>query len=204
MAIRNILGFFPTYMRPPKGTCTKDSGCLDKTQELNLHVVTWDLDTKDFVNNTPDTIGKSKEIFDQGLTTKNIVLSHDIQEQTVLVLAEYMLKKAEEAGLKTSTVGGCLGDPEENWYIQAPASKFCILHSEILPSENFSANWRAGDECSVPEGQDDGNEGRDENDGDSDADLEPSKDGTCGERSDGKYTCKDSDYGDCCSYNGFW
>lgn len=123
MAIRNVLGFIPTYMRPPKGTCTKDSGCLDRAQELKLHVVNWDLDTKDFENNTPSTIGKSKELFDAGVGNKKIVLAHDIQEQTVLELAEYMLKKVQEEGLKFATVGECLGDAKENWYIQAPASK---------------------------------------------------------------------------------
>lgn len=123
MAFRNILGLFPTYMRPPKGTCTKDSGCLARATELKLHVVTWDLDTKDFENNTPDTIQKSKDLFDQGLGTKNIVLSHDIQQETVAEFAEYMLKRAQEQGLRFATVGECLGDAEENWYIQAPASK---------------------------------------------------------------------------------
>lgn len=34
--------------------------------------------------------------------------------------------------------------------------------------------------------------------------LKPSKDGTCGSRSNGKYTCEGSSYGDCCSYLGFW
>jgi peptidoglycan/xylan/chitin deacetylase (PgdA/CDA1 family) len=27
MAIRNIVGFFPTYMRPPYSSCTAESGC---------------------------------------------------------------------------------------------------------------------------------------------------------------------------------
>jgi hypothetical protein len=33
---------------------------------------------------------------------------------------------------------------------------------------------------------------------------QPSKDGTCSSRSNGKYTCEGSSYGDCCSYLGFW
>lgn len=30
------------------------------------------------------------------------------------------------------------------------------------------------------------------------------KDGTCGSRSGGMFTCQGSKYGNCCSYNGFW
>lgn len=126
MAIRNVLGFFPTYMRPPKGTCTIASGCMDVATELGYHVVTWDVDTKDFENNTPDTLQKAKDLFDAGFngTQSRIVLAHDIQEQTVAELAEYMIKKVQDAGYETVTVGECLGDPEENWYIQAEIGEF--------------------------------------------------------------------------------
>ena len=127
MAFRNVLGFFPTYMRPPKGTCTIDSGCMARAVELGYHVITWDLDTKDFENNTPETIQKSKDLFDAGFdgTKSRIVLSHDIQQQTAKVLAEYMIKKVQAAGFKLVTVGECLGDPQDNWYIKADAGESC-------------------------------------------------------------------------------
>lgn len=113
-------------MRPPKGTCSRVSGCMDRATELGYHVITWDLDTKDYENNTPETIQKSKDIFDDGFngTASKIVLSHDIQKETVAELAEYMLKGVKAKGFKTVTVGECLGDPKENWYIQAEIGKF--------------------------------------------------------------------------------
>ena len=131
MALRNVLGFFPTYLRPPRGTCTSDSGCLDLVTELGYHVVTWDLDTKDYANNTPDKIQTSKELFDEGFngTVSNIVLSHDSQKTTVEELAEYMLKAAKEKGVKTVTVGECLGDPEENWYIKSKIGECTSLRA---------------------------------------------------------------------------
>lgn len=45
MALRNILGFFPTYMRPPYSSCTAESGCEDDLKALGYHITYFDLDT---------------------------------------------------------------------------------------------------------------------------------------------------------------
>ncbi|TIC89407.1 Chitin deacetylase [Colletotrichum higginsianum] len=48
-------------------------------------------------------------------TTDNfLVIGHDIHQQTVYNLTEYMLQKFQ--GKKMVTVGECLGDPRANWY----------------------------------------------------------------------------------------
>ena len=39
MAFRNILGFFPTYMRPPYDSCTVSSGCRNDIAALGYHIV---------------------------------------------------------------------------------------------------------------------------------------------------------------------
>jgi chitin deacetylase len=39
MAFRNILGFFPTYLRPPYGRCSPESGCLGDLAALGYHLV---------------------------------------------------------------------------------------------------------------------------------------------------------------------
>lgn len=44
MAIRNVLGFIPTYMRPPYLQCTES--CLKIMGDLGYHVVRANLDTK--------------------------------------------------------------------------------------------------------------------------------------------------------------
>jgi len=46
MALRNILGFFPTYMRPPYSDCTAESGCQDDMAELGYHITYFDVDTE--------------------------------------------------------------------------------------------------------------------------------------------------------------
>ncbi|KAJ5708767.1 hypothetical protein N7488_008568 [Penicillium malachiteum] len=39
MAFRNLFGFFPTYMRPPYGDCTSNSGCPKAIGDLGYHIV---------------------------------------------------------------------------------------------------------------------------------------------------------------------
>lgn len=122
MALRNILGFIPTYMRPPYSSCTAESGCESDLADLGYHIVYFDLDTQDYLNDDPNEIQKSKDIVDQffaGHTPSNfdaLSITHDIHYQTVYNLTEYMLKEIQSLNFTTVTVGDCLGDPAENWY----------------------------------------------------------------------------------------
>ncbi|KAI0176603.1 hypothetical protein BJ166DRAFT_458305 [Pestalotiopsis sp. NC0098] len=122
MALRNILGFIPTYMRPPYSSCTAESGCESDLADLGYHIVYFDLDTQDYLNDDPNEIQKSKTIVDQffaGHTPSNfdaLSITHDIHYQTVYNLTEYMLKEIQSLNFTTVTVGDCLGDPAENWY----------------------------------------------------------------------------------------
>jgi hypothetical protein len=45
MATSNIVGKFPTYMRPPYSSCTAASGCEQDMADLGYHVSYFDLDT---------------------------------------------------------------------------------------------------------------------------------------------------------------
>jgi hypothetical protein len=45
MAFSNILGKFPTYMRPPYSSCTAPSGCQKDLADLGYVVSYFDLDT---------------------------------------------------------------------------------------------------------------------------------------------------------------
>jgi peptidoglycan/xylan/chitin deacetylase (PgdA/CDA1 family) len=45
MSLSNILGFFPTYMRPPYSSCTAASGCEKDMADLGYHISYFDLDT---------------------------------------------------------------------------------------------------------------------------------------------------------------
>ncbi|KAK7431303.1 hypothetical protein QQZ08_002074 [Neonectria magnoliae] len=124
MAFRNLFGWFPTYMRPPYLECSSSTGCLDLMEDLGYHVITCNLDTKDYENDSPDLIQTSKDKFSAGLSdspsdNSYIILAHDVHEQTVKNLTAYMITTTQDRGYKLVTVGACLGDPEENWYRSA-------------------------------------------------------------------------------------
>ncbi|RAH57635.1 glycoside hydrolase/deacetylase [Aspergillus piperis CBS 112811] len=122
VALRNILGTIPTYMRPPYSSCTAESGCLEDLGSLGYHVILYDIDTEDYSHDSPALIQQSKDIFDRNLASRTdfdrpwLVIAHDVHEQTVHNLTEYMLKKLIAEGYRAVTVGECLGDPPELWY----------------------------------------------------------------------------------------
>lgn len=119
-AIRNIIGGFPTYMRPPYSKC--DRSCLADMAKLGYHVIYFDVDTADYLNDSPDRIQASKNIVDDALSkAKNpagkpiLAIGHDIHRQTVYNLTAHILQRVKEAGYKAVTVGECLDDPRDNW-----------------------------------------------------------------------------------------
>lgn len=124
MALNNIVGKIPTYLRPPYSSC--DSGCQQDMSDLGYHLIYFDVDTDDYGQINASRIQNSKDWY-KGNITKNgataktndwLVISHDIIEQTANNLTEYMLSTLTQLGYKAVTVGECLGDPEENWYRQ--------------------------------------------------------------------------------------
>ncbi|CVL04543.1 probable chitin binding protein [Fusarium mangiferae] len=178
MAFRNIFGFFPKYLRPPYGTCNRVSGCLDYATKLGYHVINWNLDTKDFENNTPDKIQTSKNTFSKGVSTNAkanayIELSHDVQEQTAYNLTAFMIKTIKDRGYKAVPVGECLGDARENWYVTDPNFKPSVPVYSATPSTSLTTATTA-----------------------------TTKDGKCGAKNGGT-KCTGSKWGDCCSYNNF-
>ncbi|CAG5156679.1 uncharacterized protein ALTATR162_LOCUS4476 [Alternaria atra] len=123
MAIRNIIGKYPTYMRPPYSSC--DDDCQDVMKDLGYVVSYFDLDTDDYNQLTPEKIQVAKDNFKNGIDTRNsgdpydgdrLVIGHDIHQLTAENLTAYMLDYLYAQGLKAVTMGECLNDPKENWY----------------------------------------------------------------------------------------
>ncbi|KAG0641310.1 hypothetical protein HOY80DRAFT_745165 [Tuber brumale] len=134
MALRNILGFFPTYMRPPYSSC--NAACVATMGDLGYHITYFDLDTDDYNQNTPEKIQVAKNNFDNAINPSNpaadafLAIAHDIHQTTAQNLTEHMLKTLQQKGYKAVTVGECMGDPKENWYRAAgPGPSFT---SEIV------------------------------------------------------------------------
>jgi len=122
-AIANVIGGFPTYMRPPYSNCT--IACQADMQHLAYHRVYFDLDTQDYLNPKPDQIQNAKDIvsryFDspEAFRERNALsIQHDIHEQSAGNLTDYILdlNGIAEKGLKFVTVGECMGDAKQNWY----------------------------------------------------------------------------------------
>lgn len=118
--MRNIVGFFPTYMRPPYSSCT--AACQATMASLGYHVTYFDVDTDDYDNDSPLLIQNAKNNFNAPISTSNkatdsfLVIGHDIHQQTAQNLTAYMLDTLIAKGYKPVTVGQCLGDPVANWY----------------------------------------------------------------------------------------
>ncbi|KAJ2902632.1 chitin deacetylase [Zalerion maritima] len=153
MAFRNIFGWFPTYMRPPYAYCYWSTGCTDTVSALGYHIINMDIDTKDYLFTEPATIDNAKDRFASLFPTTagddgHIALAHDIHYQTVVNLTDYMIDLSLSRGYTLATVGGCLGDPEENWYRNADGGSSSSAETPALtptPSPSVSPDQTCGD-----------------------------------------------------------
>ena len=118
-ALANIIGKYPTYMRPPFSSCGDD--CQTDMQTLGYHRVYYDLDSQDYLNDETTLIQKSKDIVQWALGNETdaesqLVLQHDIHYQTAYNLSSFYFDQIKAKGWKGVSVGECLLDPKENWY----------------------------------------------------------------------------------------
>jgi peptidoglycan/xylan/chitin deacetylase (PgdA/CDA1 family) len=185
MALRNILGFFPTYMRPPYSSCTGQ--CPTDMGDLGYHITYFDLDTEDYLNDSPLMIQKPKNNFQGNVSTKPyttgdwLVIGHDVHEQTAHNLTEFMLAVTKMKQYTAVTVGECLGDPKENWY--RSASGGVVSSSATRSGPALSPPTTDPNPPPVPNGA-------------------ISVEGNCAGPSG--ITCLGSTFGNCCSVNGWW
>jgi peptidoglycan/xylan/chitin deacetylase (PgdA/CDA1 family) len=119
IAFGNILGRYPTYIRPPYSQCASD--CQALMTDLAYHVINFDVDIEDAIGH-PD-LQTSINDFSGNLTTKSnpdsdsmLVIGHETSFDTVNKITETMLKLINTKGFKAVTVGECLDDPKSNWY----------------------------------------------------------------------------------------
>lgn len=151
--MRNIVGFFPTYMRPPYSSC--NPACEATLKDLGYHISFFDVDTDDYDNDSPLLIQNAKNNFAAQVSPSNratdsfLVISHDIHEQTAHNLTGYMLDTLQAKGYRAVTMGECMGDPPANWYRTAGTvvvppvcvtiilgiklNLMLILHNSLLP-----------------------------------------------------------------------
>ena len=112
IAFADILGYFPTYMRPPYSASNATTDAW--LGELGYHVTYFNLDTEGYLHDSPNTIGTSKQIWDSTVEGKSpasnkwLHIEHDPVYQSVYNLTEYMLKSLKRNNFRGVTVGECL------------------------------------------------------------------------------------------------
>ncbi|KAI1333692.1 hypothetical protein F5Y15DRAFT_410175 [Xylariaceae sp. FL0016] len=203
IAFNDILGYFPTYMRPPYSICP--AACQTQLANLGYHAVYFDLDTEGYLHDDATQIQTSKDIWDDAIDGSNpckdsyLQIEHDIHWQTVYNLTDYLLQSLFDHGYRSVTVGQCLGDPAENWYragtsdvpdynfnLRAPTGTYSCLTTRTVsttrPTITTTRPTVTTTKPTAPTGT-----------------LAVSPDGRCGTG----ITCKGSRYGNCCSINGW-
>jgi hypothetical protein len=194
MAFRNILGFFPQYMRPPYSSC--NDKCQKFLTDAGYHIIYFDLDTEDYLHDDAVQIQLSKDYILGNLSTRAdprgvgwLVIGHDIHEQTAFNLTEFAIQQFQAKGFRMVTVGECLGDPSLNWYRDATGDPPVISTPSSAPPPPTPtppeqppppATVQPAPGVSVPK----------------------STNGQCG--AGVGLTCRGSSYGDCCSPAGWW
>ncbi|KAL3425480.1 polysaccharide deacetylase [Phlyctema vagabunda] len=211
MAFRNILGYWPSYMRPPYSQCNDTCGA--RLADLGYVVTYFDLDTEGYLHTTADTIQTSKNLWDQAIngadpkTKSYLEIEHDIHFQVAENLTDYILASMYAHGFKSVTVGDCLGDPKKNWYRYGNetatteqtisldgtcnAATTCVgsAYGNCCSGAGYCGNTT--DYCGVGCNPVAGNC--------TDTSTGISSDGSCGP----KLTCIGSEFGNCCSASGF-
>lgn len=118
-AIANVIGKYPTYMRPPYSQCVT-AACKADLQALGYHRVYFDLDTTDYQNPFSSMIQNAKNAVAAALQDKShldyLSIQHDIIQQSVTNLTTYYYNLIKSKGWSGVTVGECLQDPSGNWY----------------------------------------------------------------------------------------
>lgn len=144
MAIRNILGKYPTYMRPPYSACDT-AACQADLKALGYVVTSFDLDTDDYNQLSEEKIQNAKNNFKSGIDAaktedepqSRLSIAHDIHELSAHTLTNYMLQYLYDNGFTAVTVGECMGDPVANWYrdsTPAPPSTTSASSSAPVPT----------------------------------------------------------------------
>lgn len=103
----NIFGKKPLYIRPPY--LESGGSVLSVTKSLNYVVITDDIDTGDWNNQTP---AQSQTKFTQAGASGNghIPLMHETYDSTVSTLVPWLINWAKQNNLQLVTVAECLDD----------------------------------------------------------------------------------------------
>ncbi|RMZ90542.1 hypothetical protein DV736_g2205, partial [Chaetothyriales sp. CBS 134916] len=118
-ALANILGKYPTYMRPPYNQCDQDTGCLKQMDEFGYRVIGFSVDSTDWQH--PSDLGAMTEAVNQAFDAaagngSMLLIQHDTIPNSALLLTKHILARVDQKGWKAVTVAECLGEPLADAY----------------------------------------------------------------------------------------
>jgi peptidoglycan/xylan/chitin deacetylase (PgdA/CDA1 family) len=115
IAHQAILGYFPTYFRPPY--LSTNAASLSTLKGLGYKVVTVDIDTKDWQEDPLGLVNLSIQWYEGNQTAGGTMsLNHDPYQATAQTFVPAIINYLASKNLKSVTVGECLGDDPINWY----------------------------------------------------------------------------------------
>lgn len=101
-ALTNLLGKYPTYMRPPYLHCSDAAGgCLDDMNNLGYHVISYSHDSGDWLDptNLDDMKQKVDAAFQEVHEDGNLLLiQHDTIQKSAIDLTKHILQRVQERG----------------------------------------------------------------------------------------------------------
>ena len=108
-------------MRPCYSQCSQSTGCWADMERLGYHRTYFDLDTADYLNDSPTLIKNSENIVQAALAgaavgSDLLTIQHDIHQYSVQTLSPYFFDLIQKKAFKGVSVGECLNDPPQNWY----------------------------------------------------------------------------------------
>lgn len=99
-AMVNILGYFPSYMRPP--FLSVNAQALSVLGDLGYHVIIGDLNTKDWEYQSETAINTAKKLFTDGLAMGyTIVEAHEQEVWTHGELIDFMIATVQNRSIKS-------------------------------------------------------------------------------------------------------
>ncbi|KAF9928894.1 hypothetical protein FBU30_002036 [Linnemannia zychae] len=116
VALKELIGKRPVYMRPPYGNTSP--AALEYLGEHGYKVIHWNVDTDDWKH--PSDFKASLQAYKNELQRDTagksfISLQHDAEPLTSQVLSRLVIEYVLSKGFNVMPVGSCLGD-NEGWY----------------------------------------------------------------------------------------
>ena len=113
-AIANVIGKYPTYMRPPYGECDAKSGCLKDMKEMGYSLVAQSIDSGDW-KNADGHIQESEELIKTYFKTLGphshaLICQHDTLADSVQELTPIILQEIKSKGFRGMFIFSCTPD----------------------------------------------------------------------------------------------